>query len=685
MEQVDCVQEGVSTERAFEADPIPSLLETITPRSIVVSFILGVALCAVAMKISLSSGFLPSLTVPAGLIGFYLIRAWFRALDCFELPYQPFTRQENTVIQTCVVACSAITFSGGFGTYILAMGKNAAGGDTRDEKNIIEPSIGRLIAFLFLVSFSGLFILMPFRKVMIIRHRLTFPSGMATAHLINSFHTPQGVNKARQQVKMLFSSFGGSVLWNIFQWFFTAAKDCGFKVFPIFGLEAYKHGFYFDFSMSNIGIGMLCPYIITVSMFIGCVISWGIISPYLATKAGIWYPSNISSSSLNGIRGYKVFIGVSMILADGLFNFLSIVLCTLYSMCQRRKQPMQGDNEVDSDTQLPFHCLDATEQQKTKKSFGDRRRAHVFLRDHISNSVNIICYILLSVVSTIAIPYLYPQMKHIHVALIYLVAPVIAFCDAYAFGVTDMNLSSTYGKLAMVLIGSSVGRNDGGVIAGLVSCGIVMGAMSNSNNLMQDLKTGYLTLTSPHVVFISQAIGTAFGCIINPVMFWIFYKVQNGDVDIFDAPYARVYRSIAMLSAGQNALPMHSLWLCKLFFALALVLSMFRELATWKQWRVAQYIPSTICVAIAIVVPARIPIDMFVGSLVLYLWRWANPSKAPAFSMAVASGMVCGDGLGMLLSSTMALTQVRAPLCIKFLSRTDNVKLDTFLATLPMT
>jgi uncharacterized protein involved in cysteine biosynthesis len=64
------------------------------------------------MKISLTSGFLPSLTVPAGLMGFYLIQAWFRALDYFELPYQPFTRQENTVIQTCVVACSAITFSG---------------------------------------------------------------------------------------------------------------------------------------------------------------------------------------------------------------------------------------------------------------------------------------------------------------------------------------------------------------------------------------------------------------------------------------------------------------------------------------------------------------------------------------------------------------------------------------------
>ncbi|AQK61103.1 putative metal-nicotianamine transporter YSL7 [Zea mays] len=341
MEQVDDgqhTQEGVSTERAFEADPIPSLSETITARAIAASFILGVALCAVAMKISLNSGFLPSLTVPAGLVGFYLVRAWIRALDCcFQVPHQlPFTRQENTVIQTCVVACSAITFSGGFGTYILAMGKNAAGGDVRDGKNIVEPSIGRTVAFLFLVSFSGMFVLMPFRKVMIIRHRLTYPNGMATAHLINSFHTPQGASKARQQVEMLFRSLGGTMLWNMFQWFFAAAKGCGFGVFPIFGLEAYKHGFYFDFSMSNIGIGMLCPYTITVSMFIGSVVSWGLVSPYLATKAGVWYSSHLSPSSLSGIRGYKVFIGVSMILADGLFNFLSIVAYTLHTM---RKAP----------------------------------------------------------------------------------------------------------------------------------------------------------------------------------------------------------------------------------------------------------------------------------------------------------------------------------------------------------
>lgn len=32
-----------------------------------------------------------------------------------------------------------------------------------------------------------------------------------------------------------------SFSWGIFQWFYSAGKDCGFKAFPTMGLEAYYH------------------------------------------------------------------------------------------------------------------------------------------------------------------------------------------------------------------------------------------------------------------------------------------------------------------------------------------------------------------------------------------------------------------------------------------------------------
>jgi uncharacterized oligopeptide transporter (OPT) family protein len=215
----------------------------------------------------------------------------------------------------------------------------------------------------------------------------------------------------------------------------------------------------------------------------------------------------------------------------------------------------------------------------------------------------------------------------------------------------------------------------------------MMCTLSNGGEVMQDLKTGYLTLTSPRAVLISELVGTTLGCIINPTVFWVFYKVyKTGGAtggDIPDVPYARVYRGMAMLSVGQEGLPKHSMLLAKVFFLLALALCMFREVAGRQRWRVRGYIPSTVAMAIAFFVPPDMPIGMCIGSLVLYMWERMDASGERMLSSAVASGLICGDGLGSLVSSLLTLTKATGPICIKFLSRGDNEKLDAFLATLP--
>ncbi|KAG5529869.1 hypothetical protein RHGRI_030294 [Rhododendron griersonianum] len=77
--------------------------------------------------------------------------------------------------------------------------------------------------------------------IMIIDFKLIYPSGTATAHLINSFHTPQGAKLAKKQVRALGKFFSFSFLWGFFQWFFTAGDSCGFVNFPTFGLKAYEN------------------------------------------------------------------------------------------------------------------------------------------------------------------------------------------------------------------------------------------------------------------------------------------------------------------------------------------------------------------------------------------------------------------------------------------------------------
>lgn len=69
-----------------------------------------------------------------------------------------------------------------------------------------------------------------------------------------------------------------------------------------------SYRFYFDFSSTYVGVGMICPYIVNISLLLGAVVSWGIMWPIIETKKGIWYSSELSESSLHGIQGYRVYL-----------------------------------------------------------------------------------------------------------------------------------------------------------------------------------------------------------------------------------------------------------------------------------------------------------------------------------------------------------------------------------------
>jgi hypothetical protein len=101
-----------SVERAFADRPVPSWREQLTVRAFVVSFFLSIMFSIIVMKLNLTTGIIPSLNVSAGLLGFFFVRLWTAAIERVGLLRQPFTRQENTVIQTCVVAAYGIAFSG---------------------------------------------------------------------------------------------------------------------------------------------------------------------------------------------------------------------------------------------------------------------------------------------------------------------------------------------------------------------------------------------------------------------------------------------------------------------------------------------------------------------------------------------------------------------------------------------
>lgn len=105
-------EELLSVERIFEKKEVPSWRKQLTIRAFVVSFFMSIMFSFIVMKLNLTTGIIPSLNVSAGLLGFFFVKTWTKLLENSGMLKQPFTRQENTVIQTCVVASSGIAFSG---------------------------------------------------------------------------------------------------------------------------------------------------------------------------------------------------------------------------------------------------------------------------------------------------------------------------------------------------------------------------------------------------------------------------------------------------------------------------------------------------------------------------------------------------------------------------------------------
>ncbi|CAN4085656.1 unnamed protein product [Withania somnifera] len=484
-------------DQAEEVKRIPPWTKQITVRGIVASVLIGIIYSVIVTKLNLTTGLVPNLNVSAALLAYVIPQSWIKILEKAKFTSTTFTKQENTIIQTCAVAC-----------YSTAVG---AGVDTKGNTpgSHKEPSLDWMIGFLFIVSFVGLLALVPLRKV-----------------------------------------FSNLVL------------DIWFT-------------------------GMICSHLVNLSLLLGAVLSWG------------------------------VFISISLLLGDGLYNFVRTLCFTFrniyFTLKTKRPESLSSENK-----NLPLDEL---------------QRNEIFTRESIPFWVAFIGYLIFSLISIIVIPLMFPALKWYYVLVAYIFAPALSFCNAYGAGLTDLNMAYNYGKVALFVL-AALSEKENGVVAGLIGCGLIKSMVSISSDLMHDFKTSYLTLTSPRSMLLSQAIGTAIGC-------------------VYKAPYALIYRNMAILGVeGFSPLPHHCVQLCYV-----------RDIAPE---RVGKWIPLPMAMAVPFLVGASFAIDMAAGSLVVYVWHKLNSKKADLMVPAVASGLICGDGLWILPSALLALLKVRSPICMAF-------------------
>ena len=198
------------------------------------------------------------------------------------------------------------------------------------EEDVYDPVLTRTIPYMFCISFVGIFMLVNLRKRFIIDYDLPYPSGTAGGVLINSLHSLGGEADAAKQVTVLGRWGIVSLAWAGFKWFFSseAGPACsgGFDRFPSLGLAALRWKWNFDFQLTYIGVGMICPHVVNLSMLAGAVLTWGFAWPMIDKRAGDWFPAGLKEKDFRGLYGYQVFLAIAVFV-----SFWTAISC---SICQ---------------------------------------------------------------------------------------------------------------------------------------------------------------------------------------------------------------------------------------------------------------------------------------------------------------------------------------------------------------
>lgn len=174
-----------------DTDPIAlnTSAQSFTPRSLIVGLGIGTLIIFSNTYFGLQTGWMSYMTMPSSLIGFAIFKSLSKHLSF------PFTPVENVLIQTVAGAVGTMPLGCGFVGVIPALefllkdGEDGPSGDGRTgEGGPLNIGFWKLVIWSLGVCLFGAIFAVPLRKEVIIREKLRFPSGTATALMIKMLH-----------------------------------------------------------------------------------------------------------------------------------------------------------------------------------------------------------------------------------------------------------------------------------------------------------------------------------------------------------------------------------------------------------------------------------------------------------------------------------------------------------------
>lgn len=655
-----------------------------TLRGLLVGIAIGIIICFSNTYFGLQTGWVSGMAMPASLIGFAVFKSISRFLTL------PFTPVENVLVQTVAGAVGTMPLGIGFVGVIPSLQFLLK----TEEGAPLDLSLWRLIVWGIGLCLFGVAFGMPLRKQVIIRERLKFPSGTATALMISVLHggaqqkdgqreeiITQGTEEREQllgdsehdsingtaeddmradwkrQIKLLMQAFGGSGLYTLVQYFIPILHKL-----PIFGMYLAKTWVWtLNPSPAYVGQGIIMGPATTLHMLLGAIVGWAVLSP-IAKNHG-WAPGDVNDWE-NGSKGWIVWVSLAIMLADAVVNlgWLLVRPTIFYGPDYIRlvSNHFRSGHSWKDLLGSPHKYLSLDDDPTYNKHSTTEPPDDAPPHHLVSNSTIAWFLPLTMVICVVCVHITFGDYISIPLNILSLfLSLILAIMGVRALGETDLNPVSGISKLTQ-LVFAAIAPSRNAVVVNLIAGAVSEAGALQAGDILQDLKAGHLIGASPRAQFYGQVIGSLVGAFVSAAVYQLYVSVYPIPGDLFQTPTAYVWIFTARLVTGKGLPPMA--WKFAVGFGVAFscttVLRIYL-LQSEKPWlrKLHPWIPGGIAVAVGMYNTPSFTLARTVGGLITAYWvNWKGNSETRV--IVLASGLILGEGVVSIVNLVLASLRV---------------------------
>ncbi len=564
----------MSNPRPPGADTAPAPRE-LTWRALVTGMLIGAVLTPTNIYSGLKIGWSFNLSITALLLAFAFWRPVQRVLGL-----APWERFESNIAQTTASSAASI-ISGGLvapiPAYLIMTGESIA----------VLP----LCAWVFSVSFLGVWIAWWLRTPMLESAGLPFPVGVATAETIRDTFEHGRAAMLRFWAMLTALCFAaGFKLVDAWWWSIP-------RLAP--SLKLKQLTFVLDPSLLMLGFGAIIGLRAGLSLLFGALLAWAVISPRLLDTATVTVATG--ANGFGPLVEWLIWPGVSLMLMAGVTSIV-------------------GGGR------------------------GAGRWRIAFVRDY---GVWPLRGFLLAALMTVVLQIALFDIAWFAAVLAIPAAFFLAAVAARVVGETGIAPIGSIGKVAQ--LGFSLSA-PGHAVTNLMTANVAGGAAGQCADLLNDLKTGWLIGATPWKQAAAQCCGVATGSIVGSIVF--LYMIHSPATQLltpeWPAPAVAVWKAVAdALAGGLGSVPASARWAMLPAGICGILLALAERLPP----ALARCLPSGTTVGLAFVIPASTSLTVAGGAVLAALLGRLAPRFTASFLLAIAAGFIAGESLfGVFLS-----------------------------------